>query len=76
MRADSSCQSGKGNKHGKGAGQDVQRNQVQNCYSSGRLRPIGRQLSSMYATTGSIVVNKVVPVLTHYKLYKERDDIY
>ena len=42
----------------------------------GRLRPIGRQLSSMYATTCSIAVNEVVPLLTHYKLYKEKDDIY
>ena len=42
----------------------------------GRLRPIGRQLSSMYATACSIAVNEVVPILTHYKLYKERDDIY
>ena len=42
----------------------------------GRLRPIGRQLSSMYATACSIAVNEVVPILTHYKLYMERDDIY
>ena len=31
----------------------------------GKLRPIGRQLSSMYATACSIAVNEVVPLLTH-----------
>ena len=43
---------------------------------SGKTRPRYMQIASMYATAYSIAVNEVVPLLTHYKLYKERDDIY
>ena len=43
---------------------------------SGKTRPIDRHIASMYATACSIAVNEAVPVLTHYKLYKERNDIY
>ena len=35
----------------------------------GKTRPSDRQIASMYATTCLIVVNEVVPVLNHYKLY-------
>ena len=42
----------------------------------GKTRPRDRQIASMYATTCSIAINEVVPLLTHYKLYRERDDIY
>ena len=42
----------------------------------GKLRPIGRQLSSMYATACSIAAKEVVPLFTHFKMYKGRTDIY
>ena len=42
----------------------------------GKTRPSDRKIARMYATACSIADNEVVPLLTHYKLYKERDDMY
>ena len=42
----------------------------------GKTRPIDRQIASMYATACSIAVKKVVPLYTHFKMYKGRKDIY
>ena len=42
----------------------------------GATRPSNPVLASMYATACSIAVKEVVPLFTHFKLYKDRDDIY
>ena len=42
----------------------------------GMTRPTDGKIASMYATACSIAVKEVVPLFTHFKLYKDRDDIY
>ena len=42
----------------------------------GKSRPADAKIASMYPTACSIAIKEVVPILTHWKLYKERSDIF
>ena len=42
----------------------------------GATRPSDPVLASMYATACSIAAKEVVPLFTHFKMYKGRTDIY
>ena len=42
----------------------------------GATRPSNPVLASMYATACSIAVKEVVPLFTHYRMYKNKKDIY
>ena len=42
----------------------------------GKLRPADSKIASMYAAACSIAVNEVVPILPHWKEYKDRIEIF
>ena len=50
-------------------------NRIKIVIPPGKSRPADAKIASMYATACSIAVKEVVPILTHWKLYKERSDI-